>query len=141
MPVLSTPFDACTGSELLPRRLQWQGTRDISAFLAVPAALDFQQRHSWPAQQRRCHDLACATRARIASHNGLPAAAPDEAFAQMVVIPVATDDGHLLRQRLFEQHHIEVPVTRHGAQHFVRVSVQGYTTDTELAALERALEA
>ena len=135
----ATPFDACTGSELLPRRLQWQGTRDISAFLAVPAALDFQQRHSWPAQQRRCHDLACATRARIASHNGLPAAAPDEAFAQMVVIPVATDDGPALQRRLFEHHRIEVPVTQHAGRHFVRLSVQAYNTQAELDRLVQVL--
>ena len=117
-------FDAYTGRDLLSRRLQWQGTRDIAAFLTAPAAIEFQQQHEWPAWQRRCHDLACATRARVAQHNGLPAAAPDEAFGQMVVIPVATDDPAALQRRLFEQHRIEVPVTQHAGQTFVRVSVQ-----------------
>ena len=121
--------------------MQWQGTRDIAAWLTVPAAIDFQRRHDWPAVQARCHAMAVALMHRVAQRSGLPPIAPDGDFAQMVPLPVATDDGHLLRQRLFEQHHIEVPVTRHGAQHFVRVSVQGYTTEAELAALERALEA
>jgi len=132
-------FDAYTGSEPLARRLQWQGTRDIAAWLALPAAIDFQQQHDWPAWQRRCHDLACATRARVAQHNGLPAAAPDAAFAQMVVIPVATDDPAALQRRLFERHRIEVPVTQHGAQSFVRVSVQAYNTEADLDALVQAL--
>ncbi len=132
-------FDAYTGRNLLARRLQWQGTRDIAAFLAVPAAIDFQQQHDWPAWQRRCHDLACATRARVAQHNGLPAAAPDEAFGQMVVLPVATDDPAALQRRLFEQHRIEVPVTQHAGQTFVRVSVQAYNTEADLDGLVQAL--
>jgi selenocysteine lyase/cysteine desulfurase len=32
-----------------------------------------------------------------------------------------------------------VPVTQHAGRHFVRVSVQAYTTDEEIAALEAAL--
>lgn len=132
-------LDAFTGRDRLARRLQWQGTRDIAAFLAVPAAIDFQQQHDWPAAQRRCHALACATRARVARHNGLPAAAPDEAFAQMVVIPVATDDPAALQRWLFDVHRIEVPVTQHGGQSFVRISVQAYNTEAELDALVHAL--
>lgn len=44
-----SPYDGYTGQTALQRRLQWQGTRDIAAFLSVPAALAFQQRHQWPA--------------------------------------------------------------------------------------------
>ncbi|MFP5399293.1 MAG: aminotransferase class V-fold PLP-dependent enzyme, partial [Gammaproteobacteria bacterium] len=53
-----TGFDAYAGRTLLECRLQWQGTRDLSAFLAVSAAIAFQQRHDWPAVRRRCHALA-----------------------------------------------------------------------------------
>jgi len=52
-------------------------------------------------------------------------------------------DAGALRARLFERHRIEVPVTQHvnadGARSFVRVSVQPYTTDADIAALEAAL--
>jgi isopenicillin-N epimerase len=133
-------FDAYLGRSVLERRLQWQGTRDITAFLAVPAAIRFQQAHDWPAVQARCHAMALALLHRVAARTGLPPIAADTSFAQMVPLAVATDDGDTLRRRLFEQHHIEVPVTRHGGQHFVRVSVQGYNTATDVAALETALE-
>lgn len=134
-----TGFDAYAGRSPFERRLQWQGTRDLSALLAVPAAIDFQRAHDWPAQRRRCHAMACALQRRVLARNGLAPIAPDGAFAQMVAIPVRSMDAEALRQRLFEQHRIEVPVTRHGGRCFVRVSVQAYNTDADLDAIEAAL--
>ncbi len=134
-----TGFDAYAGRSVLERRLQWQGTRDIAAFLAVPAAIAFQARHDWPAQRARCHAMALDLQRRVVARNGLAPVAPDEAYAQMVTIPVRCGDGEALRRRLFEQHRIEVPVTSHAGHVFVRVSVQAYTTEADLAALEGAL--
>ena len=132
-------FDAYLGHTLLERRLQWQGTRDISAWLAVPAAIDFQRRHDWPAVRQRCHTMALATMHRLAAHFDLPPIGGDADFAQMVPVPVPPGDAEALRARLFGAHRIEVPVTRHGERLFVRVSVQGYNTADDLARLEAAL--
>lgn len=134
-----TGFDAYTGRTTFERRLQWQGTRDLAAFLSVPAAIDFQQAHDWPARRQRCHGMAVALQHRVVARNGLAPIAPDDVFGQMVPIPVRASDAGALRQWLFERHRIEVPVTTHGTQHFVRVSVQAYNTEAELAALESAL--
>ncbi len=134
-----TGFDAYTGSTPFERRLQWQGTRDISACLAVPAAIDFQQRHDWPTQRQRCHEAALQTQVRVLARNGLAPVAPDSAYGQMLAIPVRADDAAALRQRLFDDYRIEVPVTRHGERVFVRISVQAYNTPSELDALVRAL--
>ena len=132
-------FDAYLGHSLLERRLQWQGTRDISAWLAVPAAIDFQRRHDWPRLRQRCHRMALATMHLLAAHFGLPPIGRDDDFGQMVPVPVPHRDGEALRAQLFAEHRIEVPVTGHGGRHFVRVSVQAYNTEEELARLEAAL--
>ncbi len=134
-----TGFDAYTGVTPLERRLQWQGTRDIAAYLAVSAAIDFQARHDWPSWQARCHALACETLHRMRGRNGLPPAAPDSAYGQMVTMPVSATDGEALRRWLFEQHRIEVPVTMHGGAVFVRLSVQVYNSQADLDALIHAL--
>jgi isopenicillin-N epimerase len=136
-----TGFDAYTGHTTLERRLQWQGTRDIAAFLAVPAAIAFQQQHGWPVWRLRSHEMACETRRRVAQRNGLAAVAPDSAYGQMVTIPVRTTDTEGLRRHLFEQHRIEIPVTQHAGHTFVRVSVQAYNTQAELDTLVDALAA
>jgi len=136
-----TGFDAYTGRTPLERRLQWQGTRDISGFLAVPAAIGFQREHDWPRQRARCRSAARSLMHRVLARNGLAAIAPDAAFAQMVAIPVRRHDAEPLRRRLFDHHGIEVPVTQHGNHTFVRVSVQAYNDSADLDALEAALEA
>jgi isopenicillin-N epimerase len=134
-----TGFDAYTGRTTLERRLQWQGTRDLSAFLAVPAAIDFQRRHDWPAQQARCHALAVDAARRLRGRNGLSAVAPDEAYGQMVTMPVRCDDALALHRGLYERYRIEIPVTQHAGQSFVRLSVQAYNTEAEVDTLLGAL--
>ncbi len=137
-----TGFDAYTGRTRLERRLQWQGTRDLAAFLSVPAAIDFQRRHGWATWRQRCHEAACATRARVLAETGLPLPSPDAAHGQMVIIPVnlaAGQDADGLRRWLQEAHRIEVPVTQHAGQTFVRLSVQAYNQPDELDALVSAL--
>lgn len=138
-----TGFDAYTGRTLLERRLQWQGTRDLAAFLAVPAAIDFQRRHGWAEVQTRCHALARATLERLCARYALAPIGADGDWAQMVAIPVPPTDPEALRARLMDEDGIEVPVTQHAGQTFVRVSVQGYNTAEDLARLEgsRALAA
>jgi hypothetical protein len=60
-------------------------------------------------------------------------------YRQMAVItlPEGAHDG--LQDRLLFEHGVEVPLTAHGDWRFVRVSVQGYTSEEELARFEEAL--
>jgi isopenicillin-N epimerase len=136
-----TGFDAYTGRSVFERRLQWQGTRDISAYLAVSAAIDFQSRNSWPEHWRRCHEMACAAQRAVLKQNGLAPIAPDAAFGQMVPIPVRARDAESIRRHLFDDWRVEVPVTQHGDRTFVRLSVQAYNTQADVDALVTALKA
>ena len=131
-----TGFDAYTGRTVLERRLQWQGTRDIAAFLAVPAAIEFQRRHDWPAVRARCHAMARGTLERLCARYGLAPIGADTDWSQMVTIPVPDTDPEALRARLLDDDGIEVPVTQHAGRTFVRISVQGYTTADDLARFE-----
>jgi len=128
-------FDAYLGHSLFERRLQWQGTRDIAAWLAVPTALDFLARRDWTAVRARCHELARHALEVLPQRHGTVPIARDDDWAQMVAIPVPTTDGDALRTRLYDESGIESAVTRHGPQIFVRRSVQGYTTADEIRRL------
>jgi isopenicillin-N epimerase len=130
-----------TGTTLLERRLQWQGTRDIAAFLTVPAAIAFLERHDWRALARRAHAMAWSCAQRVSRQTGLAPISERADCAQMVAMPVATSDPEALREALFDRYRIEVPVTGHRERHFVRVSVFAYNTEQDLDALVDAIAA
>jgi isopenicillin-N epimerase len=122
--------------------LQYQGTDDPSAYLSVPAAIAFQAEHDWPAQRQRCHRLLSATLERIAQITGLPGAygASDRWYAQMAIAPIPRQaDLRAFKARLLEEYRIEIPCIDWHGQHFVRISAQAYTTQTELDTLVEAL--
>ncbi|MGC4121670.1 MAG: aminotransferase class V-fold PLP-dependent enzyme [Myxococcales bacterium] len=133
-----TGFDAYTGTTTLERRLQWQGTRDLSAFLSVPAAIEFQRAHGWDGVRARCHRLAVDFRERVRALTGLPHLCAETDFAQMVALPFPKTDPSALKEALWRRR-IEIPVTTHGDHLFVRLSVQGYNSEDDLEALFRAL--
>jgi isopenicillin-N epimerase len=129
------------GESTFVSRNQWQGTRDIAAFLAVPAAIDFQQQHDWIAVRARCHELARETRACIADLTNLEPVAPDspEWFAQMVTCPIPIDDPISVKDRMYDEFKVEAPLVTWQEKHMIRVSYQGYNDHDDLERLMVAL--
>jgi isopenicillin-N epimerase len=85
-------FDAYLGKSLFERRMQWQGTRDLSACLTVPEAIDFQAKHDWLQVQVRCQEHAKVALEVLTKRFGTHPIARDDDWAQMVAIPVAPQD-------------------------------------------------
>ncbi len=122
-------------------RNQRQGTRDLAAFLAVPAAIDFQAAHDWEAVRASCHALAREARSRLAALTGSAPLVPDDPiwFGQMVAAPLAVADPVTLKRRLYDEHRVEVPITVWNGCPLLRVSFQGYNAPRDLDALIEAL--
>lgn len=130
------------GSDFLDY-LQWLGTDDLSAYLSVPAAIEFQHAHNWTAVRRACHDLLAQAIDRINELTGLPPAYADNvAFTQMAIAslpPIA--DLPAFKNHFYRQFRIEVPFTQWRDRQFIRVSVQGYNSQTDIEVLLDALRA
>jgi len=120
---------------------EWQGTRDIAAYLAVPSAIAFQAEHDWPSVREDCHALARWARQAIANLTGLDPISPDSLqwYAQMVSVPLPSCDVKALQRRLYDEFAIEVPILLWNGKPMVRVSVQGYNTSDDVEALVSAL--
>ncbi|MBN2045104.1 MAG: aminotransferase class V-fold PLP-dependent enzyme [Anaerolineales bacterium] len=122
---------------------EWQGTRDLAAYLSVTAAIDFQQENHWEAVCDRCHHLAVDARRRINALTSLEPVCPESSrwFGQMFTarLPENTD-LQALSSHLFHDRQIEVPLTLWNEQPLIRVSVQGYNTQADLDTLIAALQ-
>lgn len=120
---------------------EWQGTRDLAAFLSVPAAIQFQAQHNWDEIRQRCHQMASLTRQGINGMTGLEPISPDsdEWFSQMVTVRLPQwVEPEVLQRGLYEDFRIEVPALLWSGQPFLRVSFQAYN---DLADGETLLEA
>jgi len=121
---------------------EWTGTRDVSAWLAVPAALDFLREHDWcGAVAAEARALMLSARERLLDLLGGPSLCPpDPWLAQMaaVALPFGTD-GEALHKRLRARHDVEIPYTRFAGRDWLRISVQGYTTERDVDRLLAAL--
>jgi len=122
---------------------EWTGTRDPSAFLAVPAALAFFREHDWPGVRAGCRERLLRGREALLDVVGLPPLCPpDPWLAQMCAIPLPDEvDGDALHRRLREEFAVEVPVSRFAGRPWLRFSVQGYNTDADIDRLVAALRA
>jgi isopenicillin-N epimerase len=116
-------------------RHRWQGTRDPAAYLSVPAAIDFQAEHDWPAVRERCHALL----ERFRDASGLEPLT--DRFVQMLGFRLPVEDGASLQRDLYERHRIEVPVFETGGGPVMRISAEAYNDEADIDALADALRA
>ncbi len=122
---------------------EWTGTRDVSAWLAVPAAIDFLVEHEWTTTVRAaCRELLLESRTRLLDLLGEPALCPpDPWLAQMCAVPLPSGvDGEALHKRLRKDHAVEIPFTQFADRDWLRFSIQGYTTRDDIDRLVTALE-
>jgi isopenicillin-N epimerase len=118
---------------------EWVGTRDIAAYLATPAAIDFLETHQWDEVRAVCHALAVETWQRITALTGLPPLSTEAWFAQMFSAPLPPCDADALQRRLYDEFGVEVPLVVWNGRLLVRVSIQGYNTRADADRLVAAL--
>lgn len=112
-------------------RTELQGSRDSSAYLSVPAAIEFVREHDDAA---RCVELAREARRELCTLTGEEAIAPESMVQRMASFRVP-GDAEALQRRLWDEHRIEIPAMRND---MMRISVAMYT---ERADVERLLDA
>jgi len=121
---------------------EWQGSRDISAYLAVPDAIAFQRDNDWDELRGKCRALALHAQAEVSRLFGLAPYHPNrpEWHGQIVCarLPEATDDVALLN-RLRHEFDIDVSVDRFNGWPRVRISIQVYNDADDVERLLSAL--
>ncbi len=123
--------------------LEWQGTRDISAFLAVPDAIRYQHTQKWDGIRERCHVYAVETQQHIAMLTGIPPIhdAADIWYKQMAASPLPPNtDITRLKQRMYDEYLVEAPLIEWNGLKLIRYSFQAYNTARDIETLISVLK-
>ena len=120
---------------------EYQGTRDFSAFLTVPKAIQFRAEHNWAKISESCVKLVLDNYADVC---GLFRSAPicpvnTTYLGQMCSIPVQTTDPIQLQFKLFEKYKIQTPIFVQDAQTYLRFSINGYNSQGDIEKLKNAI--
>lgn len=137
-----TPLRELTGQHTWQDEFTWSGTRDPSAYLAVPAAIEFLKQAGLDAFRLRSHALARYARQRIAELFPRMQLASDDAvwYGSMTAVALPPGEAFSLQAALWQEHRIDVPIVGWGDGRWIRVSCHLYTQESEIDALLGALE-
>jgi isopenicillin-N epimerase len=129
-----------TGSRFIDV-LQWTGTNDPAAYLSVPAAINFMQENHWDDVRLECNKKLRIAIDAICNISNMDWLYPMESrfYAQMGIAPLPMVNLNLLKNRLYSEYKVEVPLIQWQERQFVRISVQGYNTRSDLDVLTDAL--
>lgn len=120
---------------------QTQGTRDFSAFLSVPKAIQFLKEYNWPEVAKESRKLAHSNYLRFCDLMGTKPLSPisDEFLGQMCSIPINCSAPEKLQRLLFEKYKIEIPVMEKDGSVLMRYSINAYNSQEDLDKLYSAI--
>jgi isopenicillin-N epimerase len=115
----------------------WPGTRDPSAYLSVPAAIEFLEQVGLSQFREQTHHLAHYARQQLVELVGHEPLVPDSPpwYGSMAHVPLPPGDAASLQQALWSDYRIEVPIIAWNSRRWIRVSCHLYNTPEEIDRL------
>ena len=129
-----------SGSQFLDYH-QMNGTRDYSAFLTIPAAIEFMREHNWEKVAADCRKLVQENTATFCKLLDTEPLAPvnDNFILQLVSAEIKTSEPEKLHDHFFEKYKIQIPVMRHGDKVYLRYSINAFNSQQDLDKLFAAI--
>ena len=113
---------------------EYQGTRDTSSFLSLPAALSFHKKYITKSVKNEINGLLRYVKLELEKIFKTPAIVNEiPENIQMYSHPLpANIDGKDLKFRLYEQFKIEIPVSQQNNVEYIRVSIQIFNNKQDI---------
>lgn len=125
-------------------RLEWRGTFDPAAILSIPTALEFISSPEWVEARRASRQLLKHALSQLSAMTSLSPLSPlpSQLIHQMgsAILPPELDI-RMIKQKLYQEFSIEVPLLEWEGLKLIRISVQGYNTPEDIDRLLQALKA
>lgn len=121
---------------------QMQGTRDFTAFLTIPKAIELMDEWKWREVADECAVLAQSNYKRFCDLMNTAPLCPieNDFLGQMCSIPIYTNKPEQLNSILYTDYKIEIPVMQHNSKTYLRYSIQAFNNQSDLDKLYSALE-
>ena len=121
---------------------EFQGTRDISAFLTAPTVIQFLKENHWTEKAKQSKQLILENYKRFCDLLGSTPICPvtNVFLGQMFSIPIKTEQPMVLKELLYEKYKIEIPVMKIDHGIFLRISLNAYNDEKDLETLYSALK-
>ncbi|HSU65569.1 MAG TPA: aminotransferase class V-fold PLP-dependent enzyme [Tepidisphaeraceae bacterium] len=131
------------------REFEWQGTRDISGWLAIPRGLQFMAGLGWDAVMSHNHQMATWVQQTLCERWGVDPISPLDGsmLGSMATVRLPESLARLdeaavrtLQQQLYTEHRIEVPIMQWSGRNFVRPCCQVYNEPAEYRRLAEVIQ-
>ena len=120
---------------------QWQGTKDMSAFITVPDTINFLNKHNWQDVTKRCRDINLWAREQINNTLKKEPIASDEFIGQMSSIFYDIKGDVLdFNIKFYLKYKIQIPFISWKDKTFIRISIQAYNSKEDVLKLLEALD-
>ena len=141
--VVSWGYDALfpSASQFLDYH-QMQGTRDFSAFLTVPHAIQFMKENNWEQVAAYYRKMTKENAAELCKMlNAKPIAPVNDDFTlQMYSAEIKTSEPEKLHQHFFDEYSIEIPVMRQDDKVYLRYSLNAFNSQNDLDQLFSSIQ-
>lgn len=122
----------------------WMGTSDQTPYLCLPEVIGLMGSllpGGWSELMQRNHDTVLAARQLLCEVLNIAKPCPDEMIGSMASLPIPDGEMNALRNALFDQYHIEVPIMPFPAppKRLIRISAQVYNTLDQYKYLATAI--
>lgn len=116
---------------------QAQGTRDFSAFLTVPPAIQFMKDNNWNEVSAYYRKMTKENSTELLHLLNAPPIAPinDDFYGQMYSAEIKTPEPEKLHQHFFDEYSIEIPVMRQDDKIYLRYSLNAFNSQEDLDKL------
>lgn len=120
---------------------QQQGTRDFSAFLTIPDAIQFMDQHNWKEVSKHYRKMVQENADSFCKLLDAKPIAPvnDDFILQLYSARIKTTEPEKLHDHFFTEYKIQIPVMRQNDKVFLRYSLNAFNTQEDLDKLFDAI--
>ena len=119
---------------------QWQGTKDLSAYLTIPFTINFLEENKWDLIAKQCREINLWAKDEVNKLLNNESLCDDQFLGQMSSIYLDFQKPLETQINFYEKYNIQIPFMIWNNISLIRISIQVYNTKEDVYKLLEALK-